>query len=194
VIISNIIQIEDIIIGREIVKSEFACDLKKCKGACCTIYSDFGAPLLEDEIIQIQDVLDSVKEYLSEYHIEEIQNNGFFERKQSELMIRSVDNKACIFVFYENEIAKCSIEKAFLDGKINFRKPVSCHLFPIRISDFGGDVLRFEKFEECSPALQKGKSESIKLIDFLKDSLIRKYGEKWYLKLKVYSEGSNVNA
>jgi hypothetical protein len=193
VIISNIIQIEDIFIGREIARGEFACDVAKCKGACCTLDSEFGAPLLKDEIVQIEDVLDIVKDYLPVRHKDEIEKNGFFETKHNELMTRSVDHKSCVFVFYENGTARCSIEKAFVDGKINFRKPISCHLFPIRISDFGGDVLRFEKFEECSPALEKGKNENIKLIDFLKDSLIRKYGEKWYLKLKEYTEGNNVN-
>lgn len=193
-IISNIIQIEDIIIGREIVETEFACDVKKCKGACCTLDSEFGAPLLKDEIVQIEDILDKVKDYLPDRHKEEIEQNGFFETKHNELMTRSVKDRSCVFVFYENDVARCSIEKAFLDGNTNFRKPVSCHLFPIRISDFGGDVLRFEKFDECSPALEKGKSENIKLVDFLKDSLIRKYGVKWYSKLKEYSDGRNVNA
>lgn len=192
-IVSNLVQIGDIIFGKEIANVKFACDLSKCKGACCTLDSEFGAPLLEDEIVQIEIVLDKVKEYLPAQHIEEIEQNGFFEIKDKEIMTRSLENKSCVFVFYENNIARCGIEKAFLDGKINFRKPISCHLFPIRISDFGGDVLRFEKFTECSPALEKGEKEKIKLIDFLKDSLIRKYGEKLYLKLKNYSDGKNVN-
>ena len=184
----KIIQIESILVGREIAKVKFACDLKKCKGACCTLDSEFGAPLLNEELEQIENVLETVKDYLPEAHRKEIEINGFHEKKENELMIRSFDHKACVFVYYENNIARCGLEKAFLDGKTDFRKPISCHLFPIRISDFGGDILRFEKFEECSPALKKGEEEKINLVYFLKDSLIRKYGNNWYLKLKEITD------
>ncbi|MCW8817384.1 MAG: DUF3109 family protein, partial [Ignavibacteriaceae bacterium] len=88
----------------------------------------------------------------------------------------------CVFVYYENEIAKCSIEKAYLEGKTDFRKPISCHLFPIRISDFGGDVLGFERIDECQPALELGKAENTTVAEFCKDSLSRLYGKEWYLK------------
>jgi hypothetical protein len=188
------IQIESILVGREIVAKQFACDLKKCKGACCTLDSEYGAPLIHEELEQIENVLDIVKEYLPEGHKLEIEKKGFYENKDSELMTRSFNNKACVFVYYENSIAKCGIEKAFQDGRTDFRKPISCHLFPIRISDFGGDILRFEKFDECSPALTKGKEEKMDLIEFCKESLIKKYGENWYLKLKVYMDNKNVNS
>jgi hypothetical protein len=107
-------------------------------------------------------------------------------------MTRSFKNKACVFVYYEKDIAKCSLEKAFLDGKTDFRKPISCHLFPIRISVFGGDILRFENFEECSPALERGEEEEVNLIDFLAEPLKRKYGTNWYLKLKEIMEEQNA--
>jgi hypothetical protein len=190
--IDKIVQIESILVGREIAKTKFACDLKKCKGACCTLDSEYGAPLLNEELEQIKNVLEIVKDYLPEEHKKEIEIKGFYENKDNELMTRSYNNKSCVFVFYENEIAKCGIEKAFLDGKTDFRKPISCHLFPIRVSEFGGEVLRFEKFEECSPALEKGKEEKINLVDFLKESLIRKYGINWYLKLKEITDEQNA--
>ncbi len=182
--VSNIIPVEDVVVRPEIAEIKFACDLKKCKGACCTLESEYGAPLLKKEITQIEDVLDTVKEYLPFKHREEIEVNGFYVNKGDELMTASVNNKACVFVFYENGIAKCGIEKAFLDGKIKFRKPISCHLFPIRISKFGGDVLRFEKFSECDSALENGAKNNIRLIDFCKESLERLYGKKWYSSLK----------
>lgn len=187
-IIYKLIQIENILVGREIVKGQFACDLEKCKGACCTLDSEYGAPIKPEELEKIDSVLDAVKEYLPKAHKREIESKGFYEKKDNEMMIRSFNNKACVFVHYENNIAKCGIEKAFLDGKSNFRKPISCHLFPIRVSDFGGDVLRFEKFDECLPALAKGKLEKINLLDFCKDSLIRKYSENWFLKLKEITD------
>jgi hypothetical protein len=181
---SKIITIDEILIKSEIAETRFACDLTKCKGACCTVESEYGAPLLNDEIKKIEDILEIVKEYLPKRHREEIEDYGFYESKGGELLTASVDNKACVFVFFEKGIAKCGIERAFFDGRIKFRKPISCHLFPIRISKFGGDVLRYEKFKECSPALENGAKNNIKLVDFCKDSLERLYGYKWYLKLK----------
>ena len=145
--VNNLIPIEDVLIRTEIAEISFACDLKKCKGACCTIESEYGAPLLKEEIVQIEGILDIVKEYLPKKHILEIEENGFYESKEDELLTVSFENKACVFVYYEKGIAKCSIERAYFDGKTKFRKPISCHLFPIRVSRFGGDVLRFEKFE-----------------------------------------------
>jgi hypothetical protein len=189
----KILQIDNILVGKEIAKVNFACDLKKCKGACCTLDSEFGAPLIDEELEQIKNVLEIVKDYLPENHKLEIEAKGFYEKKDNELMTRSFNNKACVFVYYQNDIAKCGLEKAFLDGKTNFRKPISCHLFPIRISEFGGEVLRYEKFEECSPAIDKGDEEKINLVDFLKEPLIRKYGNNWYLKLKEITDEQNVN-
>ncbi len=189
----KILQIDNILVGREIAQTNFACDLKKCKGACCTLDSEFGAPLNDEEVEQIENVLEIVKDYLPEEHLKVIETKGFYEKKDDELMTQSFNNKACVFVYYDNDIAKCGMEKAFLDGKTDFRKPISCHLFPIRISDFGGDILRFEKFEECSPAIEKGEEENINLIDFLKEPLIRKYGNNWYTKLKEITDVKNAN-
>ena len=98
-------------------------------------------------------------------------------------MTMSINKKECVFVYFEKGIAKCAIEKAFLNGEISFRKPVSCQLFPIRITKFGGDVLRYEKFNECAPALDKGNKENIKIVEFCQESLKRNYGNKWYTSL-----------
>lgn len=180
---SALITVEDILVRREVTETKFFCDLEKCKGACCTLESEFGAPLEENEIQKIDENLPEVLKFLSQKHKDEIELNGFYEKKDNQIMTRSVENRACVFVYFENEIAKCSIEKAYFEGKSNFRKPISCHLFPIRISNFGGEVVRYEKFKECAPALEKGKSENTTIAEFCKDSLKRKYGEKWYNKL-----------
>lgn len=182
--VSNLIPVEEILINSEIADTRFSCELEKCKGACCTLESQYGAPLLAEEIDKIGEILPSAMDYLPEEHINVIEEKGFYEVKQNDLFTRSLNNRACVFVYYENDIAKCSIEKAYLDGKTNFKKPISCHLFPIRISKFGGDVLRMEHFKQCSPALENGIQKNIKLIDFCGESLERLYGKKWYLKLK----------
>lgn len=180
----KILPVGDVLVGAEIAETPFNCDLEKCKGACCTLESQFGAPLKENEINEIGEIIDKVKSYLPHRHREEIEKNGFYEKRGNELLTRILKNKACVFVYYENDIAGCSVEKAYLDGKINFRKPISCHLFPIRISNFGGDVLRFEKFDECIPAIEKGKDQNTTVADFCKESLNRLYGINWYSQLK----------
>ncbi|MEO8398286.1 MAG: DUF3109 family protein [Ignavibacteriaceae bacterium] len=182
--VSNIIPVEDILVRREVVETHFACDLEKCKGACCTLESDFGAPLLNEEVEKIEEILPIVKKNLSPLHQKEIDINGFYEIVDNELLTRSIEKKDCVFVYYDGKIAKCGIEKAFNEGKTDFRKPISCHLFPIRVSNFGGEIIKYEKFQECSPALENGKKKQIKIVDFCEDSLTRKYGEKWYSKLK----------
>ncbi len=191
--VNNFIRIEDVIVRQEISETKFACDLKKCKGACCTLESPYGAPLLDEEIEKIEKIIETVKPYLPQRHLEAIDDEGFYENKDGELVTRSVENKACVFVYFDHGIAKCGIERAFNDGKTDFRKPISCHLFPIRVSKFGGDVLRFEKFTECSSALENGAKNNIDLIDFCEDSLIRLFGKKWYSKLKEEIGKENVN-
>ncbi len=173
------------LVQERIYSVQFACDLEKCKGACCTLESEWGAPLLSEELQSITEILEKVKPYIPEKSWNIISELGFYEEKESEFFTRSVENKDCVFVYYEGDVAKCAIERAYFDGKVDFRKPISCHLFPIRISDFGGDILRFEYFDTCAPALELGKKENIKLSDYLKDSLIRKYGEQWYDEFKL---------
>ena len=180
---TNIV-VNNVILRQELIDTKFACDLAKCKGACCTLESEYGAPLLDDEVSLIQDSLAAAKIYLSESHLTKLEKDGFFEKKNGELLVSSINNKECIFSFYDNGVAKCSLEKAYIESKRNFRKPISCHLFPIRVSKFGGDILRFEEFSECSPALEKGIKENISLIDFCKDALTRRYSKNWYSKLK----------
>ncbi len=183
----KIFAINDVLVRDEIVEIPFSCDLQKCKGACCTLESELGAPVNKNEIEEIEKILPIIKEYLTQTNIDEIEEKNFYEIKDGEMMITSVNNRDCVFSIFENGIAKCAIEKAFFDGKVDFRKPISCHLFPIRVTDFSGDVLRYEKFSECAPALEKGKEENIVIAEFCEDSLKRVYGENWFKKLMNYS-------
>lgn len=184
---SEIIPVEDVLVRSEVYNTLFSCDLKRCKGACCTLESEFGAPLDESEIPEIEGILDILMDYIPGENKVHIKDRGFYEVKGKEFMIKSINKTACVFVVFEYGIAKCAIEKAYSDGKIIFRKPISCHLFPIRVSSLGGDVLRYEKFSECHPALEKGTEENVTIAEFCKDSLIRKYGRNWYEKFKEKS-------
>ena len=183
----KIFAINDVLVRDDIVEIPFSCDLQKCKGACCTLESELGAPTNKNEIEQIKKILPTVKQYLTQTNIDEIEEKNFYEIKDGEIMINSINNHDCVFSFFDNGIAKCAIEKAYFDGKVDFRKPISCHLFPIRVTDFSGDVLRYEKFSECAPALEKGKEENVVIAEFCGDSLKRAYGENWYNKLMNYS-------
>jgi Protein of unknown function (DUF3109) len=180
---NGVVEVEGVVVRSEILETPFVCDVVKCKGACCTLKSEYGAPVNNTEIEEIEKILDIVKEYLSEEHRSEIERNAFWEEKGDELLLRSVDKRACVFVYYENDIARCSLEKAFFEGKTNFRKPISCHLFPIRVTKFGGDILRYEKISECEPALENGKEKNITIAEFCRESLKRLYGKKWVSKL-----------
>jgi len=180
--------IDDIFVNDEILNTKFTCDLSKCKGACCTMESAYGAPVEENEIKTIDEILPVVMEYLPDEQKKEISENGFWFEDDGQLMLKSINNRACVFVYYEGDVAKCTIEKAFNEGKVNFQKPISCHLFPIRISKFGGDVVRYEKYSECNSAVENGKETGISILEFCKDSLIRKYGEDWYNKINGRKE------
>jgi hypothetical protein len=184
--LNSLLHIDNIIVRQEILDTAFVCDLDKCKGACCTLESQYGAPLEQSEIKIIEDILPELLECLPGEKRMEIESNGFWEEKNGSLMIRSIDNKDCVFSYYENGIARCGIEKLYNDGDINFQKPISCHLFPIRISSFGGDVLRYDKFKECESALENGKKLNKCIAEFCKDSLTRLYGNEWFEKLSGY--------
>jgi hypothetical protein len=184
--IDNLTAVDKVLVRKEVFETTFVCDLKKCKGACCTLESSYGAPLQKEEIQVIEKYLPVILENVPEAHKEIIEQEGFWEEKEGELFTKSVNDKECVFVYYENNIAKCGIEKTYKEGKIDFLKPISCHLFPIRISKFGGDVLRYEKFSQCEPALENGKKLKVTIAEFCKDSLTRLYGSSWYEKLRDY--------
>jgi hypothetical protein len=175
--------INNILINSEILSKKFTCDLSKCKGACCTLKSDFGAPLNWDEISKIEKVLPLAKKYLSERNIKEIENNGFWEVKHETFLTRSINKRDCVFVYWENEIAKCALEKAYLEDKTDFIKPISCHLFPIRVTNFGGKTLKYEEYLECKPALELGEKTNLTVAEFLKTPLQREFGDDFFKKL-----------
>ena len=187
----RMISIDNVLIDEDIINKNFSCDLKKCKGACCTLPGGSGAPLLKHEIELIRNSFNSAKKYLNEKSINAIEHYNFFEMDDGEAYTTCIDNKDCVFVFYEGDVAKCSLERAYFDNKSDFRKPLSCHLFPIRIGSFNGPYLYYDKFKECDPALIKGDKTKTKIFQNVKDALVREYGEDFYKKLEAYLEHIN---
>jgi len=186
-----------IIVGETIVSEDllevcFSCDLKKCLGNCC-VEGDAGAPLTEEETEILQAIYPSVRPYLSHQNIQAIAQQGVYVKDfEGDLTTPLVGDKQCVYVYYdEDNIARCTIEKAYFNGYINFRKPISCHLYPIRISKNNGfDAVNYHKWPICDPARKHGKKLNIPVYKFTKDALIRKYGEKWYEEFESIARGS----
>jgi len=176
--------IGETIIEEDIAYERFACNLSECKGACCTLQGGRGAPLRDEEVSEIQHVLPFIKQYLNEDHLRVIDKYGIIEGNQGNYATTCVNDRACVFVYYEGDIARCSIERAYLEGRVQWRKPISCHLFPIRVSQGFKECLYYEKITECTPGRKYGLQENIQLYDYLEPALKRKYGNKWYSEFK----------
>ncbi|HZL12200.1 MAG TPA: DUF3109 family protein [Prolixibacteraceae bacterium] len=173
------------IVSLDVLEKKFLCDLMICKGACC-VEGDSGAPVTPEETKAIQEAYPEIETYLSETHRTEIRKQGFAVIDlDGDLVTPLVNNRQCAYTLEEKGILKCGIEKAFLDGKIGFRKPVSCHLFPIRITEYKRfDAVNYQQIDICKPGRKCGKSAQLPLYVFLKEPLIRKYGEDWYKQLE----------
>ncbi len=182
--ICQMIQVDNKIISLDVFKKYFVCDLNACKGACC-VEGDSGAPLLEEEKNILENIYDKVRPYMRKKGVAEVEKQGVavFD-DDGDLTTPLVNNKECVFASFENGITKCTIEKAYLDGKINFKKPISCHLFPIRIKVYDDfDAINYQQIKICKSACANGRNLEIPVYVFLKEPLIRKYGEVWYKKL-----------
>lgn len=175
---------EKYIIDDRVFSVKFSCDLGKCKGACCTLKGAGGAPVLNEEVKIIKRNIGIVKKYLSQAHIDIIESEGFLLGEKDDYSINSYNYRECVFSFYENDIAKCSFQKAYNNGETDFIKPISCHLFPVRIYGEKRKIIRYEELYECEDALIKGEEENISVFEFAKEPLERQYGKKLYNELK----------
>lgn len=186
------IVVDDVLVSDFIAEEHFCCELQKCKGACCVL-GDSGAPLEEQEIGIIENLLDDIKPYMRAEGIAVIEQNGVIDYDEDGSFVTPlVNEQECAFVYFENGIAFCAIEKAWKEGKIHFQKPVSCHLYPIRISTFNNrDAVNYHHWDICDPARHNGRHKGVPLYKFTKDALIRKYGKEWYQELVKLIEQQN---
>lgn len=174
------------LVSDEVISNRFVCDLKKCKGACC-IEGESGAPLEKEELKLIEESYPAVKPFLTADGIKAIEEKGLYLIDDDGDFVTPLigEGGACAFTVFENGIAACGIEKAYNEGKIPFRKPVSCHLYPVRITAYKNyDAVNYHEWEICSPACKLGKKLSVPVFRFVKDALIRKYGQAWYDELE----------
>lgn len=183
-------QIGDAIVGRDIIEEEFLCDLSACKGECC-VEGESGAPLENKEVEILKEILPAVWDDLSPAAQELIKEQGVAYKDDDGDMVTSIINgKDCVFTYYdETGICKCAIEKAYKAGKIDFYKPISCHLYPIRLEQYRSFVaLNYHRWSVCKAAVLLGKKEGLRIYQFLKEPLIRRFGEDWYNELCIVAE------
>lgn len=183
--------LDNAVLSDDIKEQHFVCDLNKCKGACC-VEGDLGAPLEEEELQKLEEVLDVVKPYLSKEGLEVIEKEGsHILDEEGDYSTTTIGGKECSFAIYdENKTLKCGIEKAYLDGKTTWQKPISCHLYPIRVTKYEHyDALNYDRWEICSDACDLGKQLKVPVYKFLKGPLTRKYGEQWYADLEKEIDG-----
>ena len=185
------VEIEDKIISDELFEKKFVCDLQKCKGGCC-VEGDSGAPLKSKEIKEIATNLSIIKSEMSTKGLNAIKNNDFhYVDSDGDKVTKLVDGKECVFVVFDkNNIAKCSIESAFRKNKINFNKPISCHLYPVRVKKYDSfTAVNVDSWHVCKPACECGTELNVPVFKFLKDAIIRSWGLDFFNHLDfIYND------
>ena len=191
------IAIDNVLLSDEVVRDQFVCDLHKCKGGCC-VDGDAGAPLAKDELEKINEVYDVVLPYLSEESKTALRQQGrYVYDNEFGWVTPTIESKVCVYgITDKNGIVKCGIEQAYNDGKVSWKKPISCHLFPIRISlskNKKTEYVNYEPREDlCSAACSLGKKLKVPVYVFLKDALVRKYGNEFYETLDATAKHLEV--
>lgn len=184
------ITVRHTILSDDIKEKFFVCDLIKCKGACC-VEGDLGAPLEENELEELEQIYEEVKPYLSEEGVNAIEQQGkYILDEEGDYSTPTIGGKECAYAIYdERGILKCGIEQAYFDKKINYRKPISCQLYPIRVTKYDQfEALNYDQWHICAPACSHGAALKIPVYKFLKEPLIRKYGQGWYDELNAIIE------
>jgi hypothetical protein len=186
----HILQVGNVLVSPDIFTEKFCCDLTVCKGQCC-VEGDAGAPVTLDEIGEIEEALDVVWNDLSASAQSVIDKQGVaYVDCEGDLVTSIVGGKDCAFTCYENGVCLCALEKAYRKGKTKWCKPISCALYPIRVMDFGNGTFgaNYRRWNVCKLAEENGKKLNLPVYVFLKEPLIRRFGEKWYDELCEVAE------
>lgn len=172
------------LVSEDVLQKRFACQLSKCHGACC-VEGDAGAPLEAEEVSVLSKEFSNIRPFLSEEGLAHIETHGVSEQdKDGDSVTVCRPTGECVFVVYEGPVAVCGIEKAYNAGATSFKKPISCHLYPIRAKNYGEYIaLNYHHWEICSPACDNGKSLNLPVYKFLQEALVRKMGKDWFDEL-----------
>ena len=173
--------VDRVLVSDELLEAPFTCNLGACRGACC-VQGDAGAPLEPDERAELDQALPKVRSMLRPEALRVIEDAGAWqETGPGRYATACVDGAECVFVTYDGPVAKCALQKAFFEGRIDFEKPISCHLYPVRVEKYGAyEVLNYEQISLCDSARKHGRRTGAQLAAFLRAPLVRKYGEAWY--------------
>jgi len=180
------IKVDDCLVSEDVIEKSFACNVEACKGVCC-IEGDAGAPIEPSEIDAIQQNIEAIKDEMDDVGIETLNSRGFSEKDPFDKMLVTTckPNKECVFVVRKNGIINCAIELANQKKSFNFQKPISCHLYPIRVDKYNEFyALNYHRWSICADACTKGAKEDIKVYQFAQNALKRKFGKEWYENLK----------
>ena len=186
-------QINDTVVASDIIEESFICNLSVCKGECC-VEGESGAPLENQEVKIIEDLLPQVWDDLSPEAQNIIKQQGVaYKDDDGEMVTSIVNGKDCVFTYYdEHGVCKCAIEKAYREGRVDFYKPISCHLYPIRLQKYNSfTAVNYHRWSVCQAAVLFGKKEGVKIYQFLKEPLVRRFGEDWYNELALVAEEYN---
>lgn len=182
-------QVRNTIVSDELLEKEFVCNLSACHGQCC-IDGDAGAPLDKEETQILENVYEQVKPYLRAEGIESIEKNGTWVVGQDgDYETPLIDGGECAYVIFDGKTALCAIEQAYNNKDIDWKKPISCHLYPVRIKEYAQfSAVNYHKWYICDDACSLGKELEVPVYKFLKEPLIRKFGEDWYKELSLIAD------
>ena len=187
---SMLVEVKDKVVSTQIFEKKFVCDLNACKGACC-IEGDAGAPLSLEEIDILEDNLEAIKPHMRPEGLAAIEKSGvFYIDQDGDASTTLVNEKECAFVYFDEQgITKCAVEKAYLEGETTFKKPISCHLYPIRVKQFTEyQALNYDVWDICEPACACGDKLDVPVYRFLKEPLIRAFGEPFFKELELVEQ------
>lgn len=183
-------QLGKTLVSEEIIKNDFVCNLSACKGACC-IDGEAGAPVEPEERAILEEIYPKVKPYLRKEGIEAIEKQGvYITRENGEIETPLINDADCAYVTFDDRgIALCGIEEAYNQGDISWKKPVSCHLYPVRIQEYSSfSAVNYHRWKICDDACSLGAELQVPVYKFVKDALLRKFGEEWYTELEVIAK------
>jgi len=188
------IEVRGKLVSSELFTTDFVCHLEKCRGMCC-VYGDAGAPLTSDESLELERIFPMIRPYMRQEGVDAIDAKGYWHfDDDGDRVTPLMGQDDCAYSIIDNGIARCAIETAYFAEAVSFRKPISCHLYPVRISQVGNyEALNYHRWEVCNPARKLGEEYGMPFFRFLKEALIRIYDEEFYNELEeVYKELSQT--
>ena len=182
-------QLGKTIVSEDILQKDFVCNLSACHGACC-VDGDAGAPLTSDETKILEQIYPKIKPFLRPQGITAIEAQGtWVVGAEQDLETPLIENKDCAYVIFDGKTALCGIEQAYNQGIVGFKKPVSCHLYPVRVKDFTEfAAVNYDKWDICDPACALGAELEVPVYKFVKEALVRRFGADWYMELEKVAQ------